>query len=135
MIIQKKIGKFAFFYFKGNREIKEESISESNKNKIIKELIEFVTYTWDTIKKAFSFKDKLYTIRIFIEVLLLLKILPILGGKIIVFIILNIIILYYPLESKCPYFLFKFRMSFRQIIEGILGLILCLIPFNEKKEK
>ena len=135
MIIQKKIGKFAFFYFKDNREIKEESISESNKNKIIKELIEFVTYTWDTIKKAFSFKDKLYTIRIFIEVFLLFKILPILGGKIIVFIILNIIILYYPLESKCPYFLFKFRMSFRQIIEGILGLILCLIPFNEKKEK
>jgi hypothetical protein len=65
----------------------------------------------------------------------LFKILPFLGGKIILFIFLNIIILYYPLETKCPYFLFKFRMSFRQIIEGILGLVVCLIPFNEKKAK
>ena len=89
----------------------------------------------NTIKKTFSFKDKLYTIRVFIETFLLLKILPILGGKIIVFIILNIIILYAPLDQKCPHFLFKFRMSFRQIIEGILGLVVCLIPFNEKKAK
>jgi hypothetical protein len=89
----------------------------------------------NTIKKTFSFKDKLYTIRVFIEAFLLLTILPILGGKIIVFIILNIIILYAPLDQKCPHFLFKFRMSFRQIIEGILGLVVCLIPFNEKKAK
>ena len=123
------------FNLKEKGEIKEESISESNKNKIIKELIGFIRYTWDSIKKAFSFKDKLYTIRIIIEVFLLIKILPILGAKFILFIVLNIIVLYAPLDKKCPHFLFQFRMSFRQIIEGILGILLCLIPLNEKKTK
>ena len=89
----------------------------------------------NTIKKTFSFKDKLYTIRVFIEAYLLFKILPILGGKIIIFIFLNIINLYAPLDQICPHFLFKFRMSFRQIIEGILGILICLVPFDDKKTK
>ena len=41
---------------------------------------------------------------------------------------------YAPLEKKYPHFLFKIRMTCKQIIEGIIVLILCLIPKYDEKE-
>ncbi len=48
---------------------------------------------------------------------------------------MNSILFYFPLDKKYPYFFFKVRMSFRQIIEGILGLLYCLLPIPEKDNK
>jgi hypothetical protein len=49
-----------------------------------------------------------------------MKITSILNDKFIILLVLSIVVLYAPLEKNCPHFLFKCRMTFRQIIEGAL---------------
>ena len=53
---------------------------------------------------------------------------------------MNLILFYAPLDKQYPHFFFKIRMSLRQIIEGIIGLLYCLLSNlikddNEKKKK
>ena len=53
---------------------------------------------------------------------------------------MNLILFYAPLDKQYPHFFFKIRMSLRQIIEGIIGLLYCLLSSlikddNEKKKK
>ena len=55
--------------------------------------------------------------------------------KIFSWIMINIIILYGPIENRYPYFLFKIRMCIKQIIEGIFGIICCFIPWYEPKKR
>ncbi len=56
------------------------------------------------------------------------KVINLFNEKFIAWIILNILIFYGPIEKKYPYFLFRIRMYIKQMIEGIIGLICCLIP-------
>ena len=74
-----------------------------------------------------------------IEVYVLMKITSWFNDIFIIYIILNVLILYAPLEKTCPHFIFKARITFKQVIEGIIGLVECLIPKyedpDEKKEK
>ena len=70
---------------------------------------------------------------VLIQTYILKKITSWFSDKFILYIMLNVLLLYAPLEKKCPHFLFKCRMSFKQIIEGIIGLIDCLIPKYEEK--
>ena len=49
-------------------------------------------------------------------------------------VLLNLIILYAPLEEKIPHFLFKWRFGLRQLTDGLLGIIDCLIPKYEEKK-
>ena len=70
-----------------------------------------------------------------IEFYLLMKITSCLSDKFIFLIISNICIFYSIIDKKYPYFLFKCRMSIKQIIEGIIVLIICVIPRYEDKEK
>ena len=64
------------------------------------------------------------------------KILNIINDKLIIFIILNIIILYAPIEKKSEHFLFKIKMAVKQTFEGIIGLIIAIIPkYDSPKEK
>ena len=89
-------------------------------------------------KKTISCEDKFYTIRVLIEVYLLMKITSFLNDKFIILLMFNIVILYAPLEKNFPHFLFKCRMTFRQIIDGAIGVCECLIPKyeeNNQKEK
>ena len=76
--------------------------------------------------------DRLYTIRVLVEIYIIIKFTSLINEKIILLFILNIINFYAPLETKCPNFLFKCRITFTQVIEG-LGLIDCLIPKYEEK--
>ena len=55
--------------------------------------------------------------------------------KLLVWIALNVLIFYGPIEKKCPYFLFKSRMFLEQIFQGVFGLINCLIPKYEEENK
>ena len=50
----------------------------------------------------------------------------------ILLIISNICIFYSILDKKYPHFLFMFRMSIKQIIEGIIVVLICIIPNYEK---
>ena len=86
------------------------------------------------MKKTISLEDKLYTTRVFIEFYLLMKITSFLSDKFIILFISNICIFYSIIDKKFPYFLFKCRMSVKQIIEGIIILLICIIPRYEEKE-
>ena len=57
-----------------------------------------------------------------------MKITSFFNDKFILYLILNIVILYAPIEKKCPNFLFKCRITLKQIIEGVIGLLECIIP-------
>jgi hypothetical protein len=47
----------------------------------------------------------------------------------------NVIIFYYPIEKKWPKFLFRCRMFIKEIIEGIICIIITLIPIGDKTNK
>ena len=48
---------------------------------------------------------------------------------------MNIIMFYYPIESRTDHFLFKIYMAIKQTYEGIIGLIIVIIPKYEKKNE
>lgn len=56
-----------------------------------------------------------------------------LNFQFILLILTDLVIFYSPLEEKYPNFLFTLRMAIKQVIEGILGIALCLIPRYENK--
>ena len=88
------------------------------------------------IKNTISCEDKFYTFITLLQVYILMKITSILNDKFILYLLLNIVILYAPIEKKCPNFLFKCRITLKQIIEGVIGLLECLIPkYVEEKNK
>ena len=65
-----------------------------------------------------------------------MKISMLLGDRVLLLAILNIFIFYSPINNKYPHFLFFSRMSFKQIFEGIIGIVECLIPrYVEDKNK
>ena len=69
---------------------------------------------------------------------LLCNILNLFNDKLILFIIMNIIIFYAPIENKSEHFLFKIKMAIKQTIEGIIRLAIAFIPKYEppkNKEK
>ena len=47
---------------------------------------------------------------------------------------MNIIIFYFPIESRTDHFLFKIYMAIKQFYEGIIGLIIVIIPKYEKNK-
>ena len=57
------------------------------------------------------------------------------NDKLILFIILNVIIFYAPIESVSDHFLFKIKMAIKQTYEGIIGLIIIFIPKYEPTQK
>ena len=63
------------------------------------------------------------------------KVINIINEKFILLIVTNIIMLYAPIESYSDHFLFKAKMAIIQTIEGILGIINCLIPKYEDPQK
>ena len=48
---------------------------------------------------------------------------------------MNIIIFYYPIECRTDHFLFKIYMEIKQTYEGVIGLIIEIIPKYEKKKE
>ncbi len=90
----------------------------------------------ERFRKIISFEDPIYTIKTLIYVYLLMKLAGLLGDRFILFVVLNIFIFYAPIEKKYPHFLFVSRMYIKQIIEGTVGIVECLIPrYEEIKPK
>ena len=81
-------------------------------------------------------EDPFYTLKTLIYFYLVMKVSSWIGDKFILFIFLNIFIFYAPINKKCPHFLFISRMYIKQIIEGTIGILECLIPrYEEDKSK
>ena len=96
-----------------------------NINKIRKDI-------FDNFQDIIYFKEPLYSLTAFIELYIFLTISKFINDRIIILIICNIIIFYDIIEKKYPKFLFKSRMYIKEIIEGILGVIIALIPKYEE---
>jgi len=109
--------------------------SEEKLDESFKDFYASLSYFKNYIKKTISFEDKLYTVRVIIELYLLMKITSIFNDKFFLFIATNICLFYSPLDKKYPYFVLKIRMSVKQIIEGVIVLILCLVPKYEEEQK
>lgn len=87
------------------------------------------------INKIITFDDYYYSLKNIFIFLILAKIINLFNEKLLFWIALNIIILYGPLDKKCPYFLFKSVMYVLQIFDGVFGLLKCLIPAYEEEKK
>ena len=90
--------------------------------------------------KIASFEDKILTIKTLIYLFLLIKVSSWIGDGVIFFVVLNVFIFYSPINKKFPHFLFYTRMYIKQIIEGIIAILICIFPTfeknkNNKKEK
>ena len=83
-----------------------------------------------------NFEEPFLTIKVLSYVYLLMKVSSWIGDRFILFVALNIFIFYAPINKKFPDFLFVSRMSIKQVIEGTIGIIECLIPrYEEEKIK
>ena len=78
-----------------------------------------------------NFEDPILTIKTLSYIYLLMKVLSWIGDRFILFIFLNIFVFYAPINKKFPNFLFVSRMSIKQVIEGAIGIVECLIPRYE----
>ena len=82
-----------------------------------------------------SLKDTSYTIQMLIILYLFSGISNLLGDRFIIFLILNVLLFYVPLDKNFPHFLFNIFIVCKQYFEGIRGIIICLIPkYEDKKE-
>ena len=118
------------------KEIKDEAISDETLKKLFKEFLALIEYFKKFLKRTISLEDKLYTFRTLVEFYLLMKITSFLNDKIILIFVSNIILFYAMIEEKYPYFVLKSRMAIKQIIEGVIVLILCVVPrYEEEVEK
>ena len=82
-----------------------------------------------------SFDDYKYSFYELFKLYIISKIINIVNEKFLLLIILNIIMLYAPIESKCEHFLFKGKMAVKQVLEGSLGILNCFIPKYEEEKK
>ena len=96
-----------------------------NLNKIRKDI-------FDNFQDIIYFKDPLYSLTVLIELYIFFNISKFINDKIAILIICNIIIFYDIIEKRNPKFLFKSRMYIKEIIEGILGIFMALIPRYEE---
>ena len=87
------------------------------------------------MKKTISLEDKINTSSLLIELFLLMKITSYFSDQMILLIFSIWCIFYSIIDKKFPHFLFMYRMSIKQIIEGIIVVIVCIIPNFEKSDK
>ena len=83
-----------------------------------------------------SFEEPILTIKTVFYTYYCMKIATLFGDRFILFVIMNIFVFYAPIDKICPHFIFIARMYIKQIIEGTLGILECLIPrYEEEKTK
>jgi hypothetical protein len=81
-----------------------------------------------------NFEDPFLTIKTLSYIYLLMKVSSLIGDRFILFVALNIFIFYAPINKKFPHFLFVSRMTIKQVIEGTIGILECLIQRNKEKK-
>ena len=85
------------------------------------------------IQKVVSLEDIYFTVKVLLQIYIIMRVTSVLNDKFILIVFLNLIVFYAPLEGKIPHFLFKWRFGLSQIIDAVLGIIDCLIPRYEEK--
>lgn len=115
-----------------SKEMKEQKMKERHEK--MKNVIEGVKKTIDEIT---SLQDCSKTIRFTLAVYGILKFLSLFPLFFIFWVLLNLILLYAPINKFYPNFIFRGFIAVKQILEGIFGVVECLIPkyVEEPKEK
>ena len=84
------------------------------------------------IKDIVSLEDTTNTFQVLFVLYLLSKITNCLGDRFIIFILLNLVLFYSPLDKNFPNFLFNIFIICKQCIEGIIGVVICIVPKYEE---
>ena len=116
-----------------SKEMKEQKIKERHEK--MKNAIEGVKKTIDEIT---SLQDCSKSIRFTLAVYGILKFLSLFPLFFIFWVLLNLTLLYAPINKFCPNFIFRGFIAVKQILEGVFGVVECLIPKyveEEQKEK
>ena len=107
------------------------NINKANTSIIVdffKTIVAILVNTW----KIIIFDNLLYTLTALIEIFLFYKLSKRINWIIFTMVLGNILIFYAPIYNRCPKFLFRIRMFIKEIIEGVLVVLSCLIPFGSK---
>ena len=91
-----------------------------------------------TIEEITSLQDCSKTIRFTLADYGILKFLSLFPLFFIFWVLMNLALLYAPINKFCPNFIFRGFIAVKQILEGVIGVIECLIPKyveEEQKEK
>ena len=120
-LIQKQI-----FEVKINQKLDEEGI-KNNLFELHSQLTEF-------FNKIISFEDILTSVKLLVKLYVCKNILNLINDKFLLWVLLNIVVLYSQIEKICPHFIFKARMAVKQTIEGTIGILECFIPRYEEPE-
>ena len=94
----------------------------------IKTIGAILANTWRII----IFDNLLYTLTALIEIFLFYKLSKRINWIIFTMVLGNMLIFYAPIYNRWPKFLFRIRMFIKEIIEGVLVVLSCLIPFGSK---
>jgi len=114
-------------------ENKEKDVIEENKVK--DSLFKSYTRISNYFKKIIDFNDAYFSLEQLFNIYSLVSIINYVNEKLILLIIMNIIIFYFPIESRTDHFLFKIYMAIKQTYEGIIGLVIVIIPKFEKNKE
>jgi len=104
-------------------------------NKVKDSLFKSYTRISNYFKKIIDFNDAYFSLEQLFNIYSLVSILNYVNEKLILLIIMNIIIFYFPIESRTDHFLFKIYMAIKQTYEGIIGLVIVIIPKFEKNKE
>ena len=110
--------------------------NDINEQKIKDSLFNSYTIISGYFKKIISFEDIYFSIIEILKILFFKGLFNILNEKLVLFIILNVIIFYYPIENYCEHFVFKIKVTISITIASIISLIIVFIPkYEQPKEK
>ena len=104
---------------------------ESNEEVVKKKLFELQSQLSELFNKIISFEDTLTSLKLLMKLYIFMKIINFINDKFLLWVLLNIVLLYSQIENICPHFIFKARMAVKQSIQGVLGIVECLIPRYE----
>ena len=118
---------FIIFYRNETDNIEEDKIKDS--------LFKSYTFVSNYLKKIVFFEDAYFSLNTLFKLYSLVSLLNYVNDKLILFIFMNIIIFYFPIENKTDHSIFKIYMAIKQTIDGIIGLLIVIIPKYEKPKE
>ena len=120
-----------FFYHTENKKEK----GQKGLKEIFKEIKEILFAILDNIYRIIFFKEFIYSLTAFVEIFLFYNFFKRINYILFCLFIGNIFIFYSPLDKQWPKFVFRCRMFIKEIIEGIICIIITLIPICERKKQ
>ncbi len=122
---------FYLFFYLYREKLKKKEIRENKAiNSAWNELLNYIGLILSNIRDIILFKDGIYSLTAFVEIFLFWIITKRINIIFYVLLAGNIILFYAPLEKKFPKFLFRVRMFIKEIIEGIICVLITLLPIK-----